>query len=157
LALEALVTRRDERLAVHRLVQKLASTRLLTTDREPGRSELVEITHDSLLLAWSTLSGWILQQRTFLVWRQRLPSDTSRWMQLNRDPGALLRGAALAEASHLRILHETELTEDERAFINSSEQQHEEEENHRREQETALAEARRQRLEESERLRRAAE
>jgi len=118
-ALPELLTQPDERDALHRLLQRLADKRLITTDEAQG-VEFVEIIHDALLKEWPRLEQWSADQREFLLWRQRLEAYLRTWEAQDRDDSALLRGALLAEAERWAKAQPEELNPDERAYIAQS-------------------------------------
>ena len=108
LPLESLAGDTDEQ-AVHQLIKKLADAHILVTDGELSKgTETVEIIHDSLLIEWEQLKKWITEQRSFLIWRQRLEDRMDEW-NIKEDEGNLLRGAPLAEAKNWLEKYEQEL------------------------------------------------
>jgi WD40 repeat protein len=75
----------------------LTERRLLTlSGREDGEERTVDLAHESLIAAWPTLRGWIDEDREDLRLQRQLAEDAARWAALDRDPGALYRGARLA-------------------------------------------------------------
>ncbi|MEU4689395.1 trypsin-like peptidase domain-containing protein [Actinoplanes sp. NPDC023714] len=60
--------------------------------------EYAEPAHQALLESWPELTGWLTEDREFLAWHDQLRTDRQRWEAAGRDPGLLLRGAALATA-----------------------------------------------------------
>jgi hypothetical protein len=90
--------------------------------------------------------------RTFYTWRGRMRSALRQWQASDRDEGALLRGAPLAEAEGWLVVQGTELSPAGREFIQASRARRDEKrraEEARRQRELdrthALAEAERQR------------
>lgn len=79
-------------------VQRLADARLVVTDRDSADREMVEIAHEALIQRWGLLRGWIDTDRAYYLWHQRARVAAAQWAATGRDPGALLRGAPLAEA-----------------------------------------------------------
>src|SRR5215469_12397760 len=62
------------------LVLKLANERLLVTNRSPsGLEQTVEVAHEALISNWSTLRGWVNEDREFLLWRERLGVLVAEW------------------------------------------------------------------------------
>ena len=89
----------------------------------PGEAtgrETVEVAHEALIRHWQRLQGWLNADREFLLWRQRLRHDLEDWQRTNRDEGALLRGASLAEAERWHTERAAHLTPGEREFIQAS-------------------------------------
>jgi DNA-binding winged helix-turn-helix (wHTH) protein len=90
---------------VEQLLARLASSRLIST----GGSEqetFVEVSHEALIREWSTLREWIAQNREQLQLERRLGQAAQEWESLNRDPGALLQGARLAQGEEWLTRHE---------------------------------------------------
>ena len=89
----------EEKQVIIPLIKKLADSRLLVTDRDLKTGvETAEIVHESLLLEWLQLKKWIQDQRSFLLWRQRLDEKIDDWQNSGKDEGGLLHGASLVEA-----------------------------------------------------------
>ncbi|MDQ1252906.1 MAG: hypothetical protein QG646_2048, partial [Euryarchaeota archaeon] len=119
LPLESLAGDTDEK-AVHQLIKKLADAHILVTDGGLSKgTETVEIIHDSLLIEWGQLKNWIREQRSFLIWRQRLEDRMDEWNR-KEDEGNLLRGAPLVEAKNWLEKYEQELNPDEIKYIKAS-------------------------------------
>lgn len=72
----------------------LVAGRVLTTD-----AEALEIAHDVVLRSWGRLAGWIADDRARHPARSMISEATWVWYHTGRDPGALLRGRRLAEAT----------------------------------------------------------
>jgi len=78
------------------LLGRLASSRLISTGRE-GDEIFVEVSHEALIREWSALREWLTENREELRLQRRLQQSADEWNSLNRDAGALLRGARLAQ------------------------------------------------------------
>ncbi len=115
-SLPELVTRPEELEPLHRLVRRLANARLLVTGGDPVAGT-VEIIHDALLQQWGRLKHWTAEQREFYLWRQRLDERLQEWEEKGRDEGALLRGVLLVEAAQWLTERPSDLSADERAYI----------------------------------------
>ncbi|WP_026073174.1 WD40 repeat domain-containing protein [Nodosilinea nodulosa] len=102
------------------LVKQLADTRLVVTSQDGGKQETVEVVHEALIRHWGELRGWIATDREFLTWQGRLRGAMQQWETTSRDEGALLRGAALAEAEERLQLRREDLGEVEQSFIQLS-------------------------------------
>ncbi|SDF95228.1 ATP-binding protein [Pseudonocardia oroxyli] len=72
----------------------LVAGRVLTTD-----AEALEIAHDVVLRSWGRLAGWIADDRARHPARSMISEATWVWYHTGRDPGSLLRGRRLAEAT----------------------------------------------------------
>lgn len=133
-----LATRRELAGVSWDLVARLADARLVVTSvtkrEDDTREERVEIGHEALIQQWDRLRGWIEEDRTFLLWQERLRAAVRQWEANERDEGALLRGAALAEAEGWLVARGEEIGEREQAYITAS--------IHLRDQEVAEQEAR---------------
>jgi WD40 repeat protein len=148
---------------VDRVLDKLIAARLVRqTAGETADDAQVEVAHEALIRNWPRLMDWIEQEREALRQRQRLAEAAEQWQALDRDPGALLRGALLDEA-----LRYDDVGPLEQAFLQASQSaqaaaEREQEAARQREldQAHALAEAERRRAEEqaaaAQRLRRRA-
>ncbi|MEV0219995.1 hypothetical protein [Streptomyces sp. NPDC050704] len=77
-------------------VERLARERLVTVD-EQG----VELAHEALITCWPRLRRWIDEERERLRHHRHLTDATRLWLEHDRDPGALYRGARLARAEEL--------------------------------------------------------
>ncbi|MFD6432608.1 hypothetical protein [Streptomyces venezuelae] len=75
------------------VLQQLARARLVTLD-----DNTVDLAHEALITAWPRLHRWIEDDRERLCRHRRLTDASHNWHARRRDSGALLRGAALAEA-----------------------------------------------------------
>ena len=102
------------------LVTELANERLVVTGRDAQGHETVEVVHEALLRHWQPLRQWIEQDRQFRVWQNRLRLAIREWEEKNKDEGALLRGARLAEAEERLNDHADELGRAEKEYIKAS-------------------------------------
>jgi DNA-binding SARP family transcriptional activator/WD40 repeat protein len=81
------------------LLETWIQARLLVADRRPDtREPTVEIAHEAVLRQWPRLSHWIDTDRERLLALAQLQQAASTWVELDRDRGALLRGARLERA-----------------------------------------------------------
>jgi formylglycine-generating enzyme required for sulfatase activity len=119
------------------VVKKLADERLLVT--APGGSgtgETVEVSHEALIRHWDRLKAWVDGDREFLLWRERFRGLLAEWQRRDKDAGALLPPAFLAEAERWLGERADQLTADEREYIGQGvalrERDRRAEEDHRR-------------------------
>ncbi|WP_432037854.1 hypothetical protein [Streptomyces cucumeris] len=75
------------------VLERLVRARLVTVD-----DGVVDLAHEALITAWPRLRGWIEEDRGRLRIHRTLTEAARAWQGLRRDPGALYRGARLAEA-----------------------------------------------------------
>jgi hypothetical protein len=109
---------------VQDVVHTFVKARLLVTDRAAGSNqETVEVAHEALIRGWELLRQTLDDNRSFLLWRQRLATFLA-------EPGhdksyeILLRGPPLDEALDWLRRRKDELNDSERRFIQRSAQQH---------------------------------
>jgi hypothetical protein len=103
------------------LVIKLANERLLVTNKSAGGLEqTVEVAHEALISNWSTLRGWVNEDREFLLWRERLGMLLAGWERAQESDEALLRGPLLIEAHKWFDQRSQDLSDRERKFISAS-------------------------------------
>jgi WD40 repeat protein/type II secretory pathway pseudopilin PulG len=103
------------------VVKRLADERLLVTAQgSPAQPEIVEVSHEALILNWGRLQNWLNEDRAFLLWRQRLRQSREEWEKGQHDEGALLRGTRLTEAEERLKDHPDDLSSAERAYIAAS-------------------------------------
>jgi hypothetical protein len=102
------------------VVQRLADARLVITDRDLRGRETAEIIHEALIRRWPRLRFWIEDDRAFLRWQEQIRNAEVSWQAYSRDQGALLRGAALAEAERWLALRSADLSSVEQDFIHTS-------------------------------------
>jgi len=99
------------------LVQHLADRRLVVTGRDAAGVEVVEVVHEALIQSWGQLQVWMEEDRAFRIWQERLRAAMHQWHLTQRDEGALLRGAPLAEAQGWLAERGDELSHGEQSFI----------------------------------------
>jgi WD40 repeat protein/DNA-binding SARP family transcriptional activator len=97
------------------VVELLADGRLLTVD-----ADTVELAHEALLREWPRLRGWIQEDQESLRVHRGLSAEAREWARLDRDDGALLRGARLAEAREWIDPDSVDLAEVDREFLSAS-------------------------------------
>src|SRR5215207_465474 len=100
---------------VRSVVDMLADARLLTVS-----AGAVEFAHEALLREWPRLRDWIEDDREDLRVHRNLSSAAQEWLRLERDEGALYRGARLAEARDWAERADPGPTEPEREFLDAS-------------------------------------
>ncbi|KJK38531.1 hypothetical protein UK23_41110 [Lentzea aerocolonigenes] len=96
---------------------RLAAARLVVLGEDT-----VEIAHEALIRAWPRLRQWLTTDRDDLRTHRQLSEAAQSWTSLDRDSGALYRGARLAVAREwaARSAGSTTMTAVERAFLDAS-------------------------------------
>jgi len=102
------------------LAQYLADCRLVVTGLDSAGAQIVEVVHEALIGGWDRLQSWIDSDRAFRTWQEGLRTAQRQWELSNRDDGALLRGAPLAQAENRLAERGTELSPAEEEFIQAS-------------------------------------
>ncbi|MEU0804571.1 hypothetical protein [Streptomyces sp. NPDC005970] len=99
------------------VLERLVRARLVTLDEDT-----VDLAHEALITAWPRLRGWIDEDRQRLRTHRKLTEAARTWEELGREPGALYRGARLAEAWEAfgEPGDSAELTAVERDFLTAS-------------------------------------
>ena len=110
-----LTSHSDEPLEVRAVLNKLADARLVTLGNETA-----EVAHEALIREWPALREWLSQDREGLRLHRRLTGAAHEWNVLGRDPGALHRGAQLAQAREWAALNSGAINAEERDFLNAS-------------------------------------
>jgi WD40 repeat protein len=107
----------DSARRIDTVLDRLARARLVTLD-----GDTVHLAHEALITSWPRLRGWIEEDRHRLHALRRLTEAALAWQGLNRDSGALYRGARLAEADEIFTGPDAaaDLTEVERGFLAAS-------------------------------------
>jgi basic membrane lipoprotein Med (substrate-binding protein (PBP1-ABC) superfamily)/DNA-binding SARP family transcriptional activator len=80
------------------VIATFTTHRLLTTDRDHiTGSPTVEVAHESLLVEWPRLRGWIDEARDDVTRQATLAAAVREWQAAGRDAGYLLTGTRLAD------------------------------------------------------------
>jgi len=103
------------------VLEEFVKARLLIFTGE-GEREL-RVAHEALFRRWAVLVAWIEGARELLRWRHRTAPLIEVWERANRDPGSLLRGAALSEAMLIQQREDQLLLPAERAFVEAGQAQ----------------------------------
>lgn len=113
---------RDEGAAsVGAVIDRWADARLLSLDRQrQTREPTVEVAHEALLREWPRLRHWIDEDRDLLVALGQLRDAAAGWTAVDRDLGALYRGARLQVALDATASRTGTLAYAEREFLDAS-------------------------------------
>jgi len=114
-AINDLIEQNEDALQVQDVLQILADARLITTDVQSA-----EVAHEALIREWPTLRQWLDEDREGLRIHRQLNEDAQQWQALNRDSGALYRGARLAQALEWAETYVYQLNTLERRYLGSS-------------------------------------
>jgi len=85
---------------VERVIARLASQRLVTTSGQGPQSpaeNFVEVSHEALIREWPRLREWLKDNREDLRLGRLLMRAAEEWLELKRDPSALMHGVRLAQ------------------------------------------------------------
>ncbi|MEW9534190.1 BTAD domain-containing putative transcriptional regulator [Microbispora sp. NPDC049125] len=97
------------------VLDRLAAARLVVL-----AEQTVEVAHEALIRAWPRLHRWLTDDRENLFVHRRLTDAAQTWRELERDSGALYRGAQLLAAKTWAEDHPQELNDVESAFLRAS-------------------------------------
>ena len=116
-----LITRSTDAPMLEAVLSILVDSRLVMTDViPPGETKVIEVSHEALIREWPTLRDWLNQDREGLIRHRQLTADVNDWLVLNRDPGALYRGARLQQALAWTASPPDPLSEVELEFLEAS-------------------------------------
>jgi WD40 repeat protein/DNA-binding SARP family transcriptional activator len=117
-SLQELMAQPDQAGEVRAVLNILAQARLITLSEETA-----EVAHEALIRAWPTLREWLDADREGLLLHRHLTEAAYDWELLERDPGALYRGARLAQAAEWAAANPNALNVLEQAFLTASQEQ----------------------------------
>jgi class 3 adenylate cyclase/energy-coupling factor transporter ATP-binding protein EcfA2 len=103
---------------VRAVLGKLVDARLVTTG-----DATAEVAHEALIREWPTLREWLAQDREGQRLHRRLTEAAHEWELLERDPGALYRGANLTQGLVWAASHPDALNRQEQAFLRACQEQ----------------------------------
>lgn len=148
-----LVPQDESAASVNGVLRRLADARLVTLN-----ADTAEVAHEALIREWPQLREWLNQDRDGLRLHRQITEAAQEWEMLERDTGALYRGARLLQAREWTHLNPYTLNADERAFLEASQENEEREikekeaqQRHELEQAQKLAETESQRADEQRR------
>ena len=97
------------------VLKVLVNGRLITT----GDGQ-VEVAHEALIRRWPRLREWVTDNRERIRFERQLSQDAEEWEELDKDVGALYRGARLQQAIELVDKGEIEVGEGDGRFLAAS-------------------------------------
>jgi WD40 repeat protein/basic membrane lipoprotein Med (substrate-binding protein (PBP1-ABC) superfamily)/DNA-binding SARP family transcriptional activator len=115
ISLSELITSPDDAPKVNMVLDVLAKARLITLSEDT-----VEVAHEALIREWPTLRRWLTEDREGLRLHRHLTEAAQGWEELDRDPGALYRGARLAQVSEWAHANPDQLNVLEQEFLEVS-------------------------------------
>ena len=87
----------DLRASTHKVLERFVTARLLILGvDEKGRT--LEVAHEALFRAWPRFVDWLKDDKSFLVWQQRLRGSIWQYEEREGNSDFLLRGFPLSEA-----------------------------------------------------------
>mgnify|MGYP001461356308 CR=1 FL=1 len=107
--------------SIHGVLDRFVAARLLISGGdEKGR--MLEVAHEAVFRAWPRLVGWLNDNKSFLIWQQRLRGAVKRYEdskgeQGKWNPDFLLRGFPLTEALEWRKRKPDSFSDKEREFV----------------------------------------
>jgi WD40 repeat protein/serine/threonine protein kinase/DNA-binding XRE family transcriptional regulator len=106
---------------VDNVIEYFGKARLLSFDHDPlTRGSTVEVAHEALLREWSRLREWLEQGRADIRNQRVLGNAAADWINADRDPSFLLRGARLDQFAAWFETTDLALTELEREYLDVS-------------------------------------
>ncbi|MEH1163927.1 helix-turn-helix domain-containing protein [Micromonospora sp. CPCC 205539] len=97
------------------VLDRLAETRLVVLG-----DGTVQVAHEALIRGWPRLHRWLTDDRANLFIHRRLTDAAHTWASLQRDTGALYRGAQLLAARAWAEDHPAELNQLEASYLRAS-------------------------------------
>jgi serine/threonine protein kinase len=101
-----------EQEVVARVLKTLTDARLVTAEQDSA-----EVAHEALIREWGTLRKWLDQDRSFLLWQQRLQDAMHQWETSGHSEDEGLRGALLRESEMWLQERRADLNQAEQVFI----------------------------------------
>jgi WD40 repeat protein len=80
----------------------------------------VEVAHEAILREWERLRQWLNESRADIRLQRILAAAAQEWLQAERDPGFLLRGARLDQFEGWTASTDVALTKNEQTFLEAS-------------------------------------
>lgn len=106
----------DLSVSTHDVLEKFVTVRLLmSSEDENGRT--LEVAHEALFRAWPRMVRWLEDNKSFLVWQQRLKTIRKDWDASKRSVDLLLHGLPLREAEEWLKKNPKLLLADESEFV----------------------------------------
>lgn len=126
---EELMPRGENAATVREILTRLADARLITLHQDTA-----EVAHEALIREWHRLREWLNQDRDSLRGHRQITEAANEWEILERDAGALYRGARLIQARDFAEKNPGVLNAQERDFVEASDENEKREARERAEQ-----------------------
>ncbi|MBC7878530.1 MAG: PD40 domain-containing protein [Anaerolineales bacterium] len=110
-----LILKPEESAITHAVLKALADARLITTTENAA-----EVAHEALIREWPTLHGWLEENREELRLHHQLTEAAQEWIDMEREPDILYRGARLAQTQEWALTHQDEMNELEMQFLEAA-------------------------------------
>ncbi|MGL4307134.1 MAG: WD40 repeat domain-containing protein [Mycobacteriaceae bacterium] len=117
-ARESLLAASGDRQAAAVVLNSLTQARLIISDS--GGAELI---HEAVIDGWPRLAGWLMEDRSGTLLRQRLDRDAEDWAQHQRNGALLYRGVRLDAALAWAADNDEQLTTLSREFLDTGKRQ----------------------------------
>jgi tetratricopeptide (TPR) repeat protein len=89
-------------------------------ERSADAAIVAEVAHEAFLRAWPRLSGWLRDERDFLVFKNEAERVARRWHEMGESDKALLTGLDLTRAEEWLPTRGQDLSGDVAAFVRRS-------------------------------------
>jgi len=113
--LEELILSPEEADSTRAVLKALADARLISLDEKTA-----EVAHEALIREWPALHGWLEENRERLRLQRQLTEAAQDWMEMDRTPDLLFRGARLEQFKTWNQKTELALTQLEIEFLQAS-------------------------------------
>jgi energy-coupling factor transporter ATP-binding protein EcfA2 len=116
-----LATREEVKSENWNLVSRLATSRLVITNRDESSGEVtLEIMHEALLRSWGRIEQWIQFDGAFRRWQEQHRAALRTWKSSDGDTGMFLRGKPLIDAENWLDQRQSQISEKGQEFIQLS-------------------------------------
>ncbi len=118
---QEIVTIATDLIPLQEVIDRFATHRLLTLDRDPvGGSPTVEVAHEALLHQWPRLRRWIEEGQDDVATHARLVIALDEWVDSGRQPDYLLSGRRLADYEEWAAVSSLRPSTAEQKFLHES-------------------------------------
>jgi len=113
--LEELILNPEEADSTRGVLKALADARLISLDEHTA-----EVAHEALIREWPALQGWLEENRERLRLQRQLTEAAQDWLEMERTPDLLFRGARLEQFKTWNQKTELALSQLENDFLQAS-------------------------------------